>query len=183
MCKLPEFKYHPKPLETGVFKQDEAVVCDCCEKEAEVYYDGIFYSVEEIEYLCPTCIHSGRASEEFDGQFSDWIEGFSPNPNEPHTFSNHEAMTEVLKRTPGYAGWQSERWLTHCHDCCAFVGYVGWDEIKDKLDEFVDLESDLSDFAPNIEFLEKNLRNCGDFQGYLFQCLHCKKYRLYADCC
>lgn len=28
---LPQFKYHPKPLETGAFEQDKTVECDCCE--------------------------------------------------------------------------------------------------------------------------------------------------------
>lgn len=27
---LPQFKYHPKPLETGAFEQDKTVECDCC---------------------------------------------------------------------------------------------------------------------------------------------------------
>lgn len=185
MCyKLPEFKYNPKPLETGAFKQDKSVICDCCEEETRIYYDGGLYSEEEIEYLCPNCIHSGRASKEFDGHFSDMVDGsFSSDQNVTPTFNNLEAINDVLKRTPSYISWQSEIWLTHCNDCCAFVGYVGWDEIKDKLDEFVDLENDIIDFAKDISLLEKYMRNGGDFQGYLFQCLHCKKYRLYADCC
>lgn len=173
MDKLPEFKYHPNPLETGAFKQDKAVECDCCKEETEIYYESGLYSEVEVEYLCPTCIHSGRASKEFDGEFTSEIED---------TNCCKEATDEVLKRTPNYVSWQGEMWLTHCNDCCAFVGYVGWDEIKDRLDEFVDLEEDLSGFAPDVEFLEKHMLNGGELQGYLFQCLHCKNYRLYADC-
>lgn len=30
---LPQFKYHPKPLETGAFEQDKTVECDCCEQQ------------------------------------------------------------------------------------------------------------------------------------------------------
>ena len=182
MCKLPVFKYHPNPIKTGAFKTDKKVVCDCCKQETDTYYDGIFYSREEVMYLCPWCISSGIASEEFDGYFTDGIDGIIPNPSEPNTFNNPKAMKEVLRRTPGYTGWQSEKWLTHCNDCCAFIGYVGWDEIKDKLDDFVDLESDMIEFSDGVEHLEKYLRNDGDFQGYLFQCLYCGKYRLYADC-
>ena len=87
---------------------------------------------------------------------------------------------EVTKRTPGYCGWQQEVWLSHCDDLCAFVGYVGWNEIKDKLSEFADLQSDISDYDFNIDDLSKHLYNNGSLQGYLFQCLHCKKYRLYG---
>ena len=183
MCKLSEFKYHPNPLETGAFKKDKTVVCDCCQNETEIYYDKGLYSRVAVAYLCPICIHSGRASREFDGQFSDIIEEFPYNPNEVHGFINKKAIAEVLERTPSYSSWQGQVWLTHCDDCCAFVGYVGWEEIKDKLDEFAHLETDIEEFADGVEHLEKYLRNNGDFQGYLFQCLHCKKYRLYADCC
>ncbi len=37
---LPQFKYHPKPLETGAFEQDKTVECDCCEQQTSVYYSG-----------------------------------------------------------------------------------------------------------------------------------------------
>lgn len=110
------------------------------------------------------------------------IEGsFSFDPNVPPTFNNTAAIAEVLKRTPSYVSWQGEKWLTHCDDCCAFIGYVDWDEIKDKLNDFADLETDMIEFANDLSHLEKYMRNGGDFQGYLFQCLHCSKYRLYAD--
>ena len=50
---LPQFKYHPKPLETGAFEQDKTVECDCCEHQTSVYYSGPFYCVDEVEHLCP----------------------------------------------------------------------------------------------------------------------------------
>ena len=53
---LPQFKYHPKPLETGAFEQDKTVECDCCEQQTSVYYSGPFYCVDEVEHLCPWCI-------------------------------------------------------------------------------------------------------------------------------
>ncbi|EFC7612994.1 hypothetical protein CSE53_003500, partial [Escherichia albertii] len=43
---LPIFKYHPQPLETGAFKQDKTVECDCCEQETSVYYSSPFYCVD-----------------------------------------------------------------------------------------------------------------------------------------
>ncbi|VCV67674.1 hypothetical protein BANRA_02167 [Escherichia coli] len=49
---LPQFKYHPKPLETGAFEQDKTVECDCCEQQTSVYYSGPFYCVDEVEHLC-----------------------------------------------------------------------------------------------------------------------------------
>lgn len=47
------FKYHPDPLETGALKKDQAVICNCCKKETDVYYTGPFYSVEDVEKQSP----------------------------------------------------------------------------------------------------------------------------------
>jgi uncharacterized protein CbrC (UPF0167 family) len=184
MENLPEFKYHPNPIETGAFKTDKTVKCDCCRQMTDVYYEGSFYCIENIDYLCPFCIASGKAAEKFDGEFQDYasIEGISPNPSEPNTFNNKEAIEEVTKRTPTYNSWQQQVWLAHCDDLCAFIGYVGWNEIKDKVNEFADLQSDIQDYNFSTDDLSKYLFNNGSLQGYLFQCLHCKKYRLYMDC-
>ena len=147
MCKLPEFKYHPTPLETGAFKQDEVVQCGCCHQDTAIYYDRSLYRKKGVEYLCPDCIHSGQASKMFNGQFSERVEGFSNSDysdeslsyirweNTQTDFNNHEAVLQVLERTPSYSSWLGEVWLTHCNDCCAFVGYVGWEEVKNMLED------------------------------------------------
>lgn len=182
--ELPYFKYHPNPIETGVFKSDQTVECDCCGEETPVYYTGPFFSVEDIEALCPWCISLGKAAEKFEGDFQDYssIEGVAITPGDKNTINyTKEAIQELTERTPGYVGWQQEYWLGHCDDLCAFVGYVGWQEIEDKLEQFVDLETDCSECGLKKEDLPKYLRNNGSCQGYLFQCLHCKKYRLYFD--
>ncbi|MER7007509.1 CbrC family protein [Dactylosporangium sp. NPDC000555] len=36
---------------------------------------------------------------------------------------------EVLHRTPGFHGWQQERWLHHCNDAAAFYGRAGADDL------------------------------------------------------
>ncbi|MDR0518063.1 MAG: CbrC family protein [Fibromonadaceae bacterium] len=180
---LPKFKYHPNPIETGAFKTGETVKCDCCEQETNIYYTGPFYSIDEIEALCPFCIANGKAAEKFDGDFQDScsIEKILPNINEPNMVNIQGAEEEVCKRTPGYSGWQQEVWLSHCGDLCAFIGYVGWDEIKDKLSDFVDLETDCKKIGKMpVEELPKYLNN-DSCRGYLFQCLYCKKYRLHYD--
>jgi len=185
MQNLPQFKYHPNPLETGAFETGDAQECDCCGQTVSIYYTGPFYSIDEINALCPFCIANGSAAEKFDGTFQDYasIDGISPNPSEPNILTNDDATEEVCTRTPGYRGWQQEVWLTHCNDCCAFVGYVGWDEIQQMglTDEIADDLAKNSEFY-TIEDVQKYCRNNGDMQGYLFQCLHCKKHRLHMDC-
>ncbi|MDR2925336.1 MAG: CbrC family protein [Azoarcus sp.] len=189
---LPQFKYSPNCYENGIFqmtKADEIKICDCCRQTTDVYYNGPFYSRVRINILCPFCIANGKAAEKYNGEFLAYtsIEGISPNPSEPHTFHNEEAINEVVTRTPCYSAYQQEEWLAHCNDLCAFVGYVGWDEIKNLINEFVDLEVDVNKFYFSIvgklgyNALSENLANGGGLQGYLFQCLHCNKYRLHID--
>ena len=89
----------------------------------------------------------------------------------------------MCTKTPGYSGWQQEVWLAHCDDYCAFLGYVGWNEIK-QLGIEKEIEQDLSSTYTDseIEFIKKNLIDNGDMQGYLFRCITCGKHRLHQDC-
>ncbi|KNC11344.1 hypothetical protein AC791_05275 [Klebsiella sp. RIT-PI-d] len=186
---LPTFKYHPQPLETGAFKQDQTVTCDCCEQPTPVYYTNPFYSVDDIDHLCPWCIADGKAAEKYAGSFQDdaSIEGVEAQYDEKGDYEgaqlscSEDALREVTERTPGYCGWQQEHWLAHCGDLCAFIGYVGWNEIKDRLDAFAHLAEDCEAFGLPYEDLPKYLYNEGDCQGYLFRCLKCDKLRLWAD--
>ncbi|HIB6870302.1 TPA: CbrC family protein [Escherichia coli] len=93
---LPQFKYHPKPLETGAFEQDKTVECDCCEQQTSVYYSGPFYCVDEVEHLCPWCIADGSAAEKFAGSFQDdaSIEGVEFEYDEEDEFANLEEDCE-----------------------------------------------------------------------------------------
>ena len=173
MDNLPFFKYHPEPIKTGAFAMDEVVVCDCCGDETNVYYGGPFYAIEEIEFLCPFCIKSGKASEKFDGAFQD--SGCCDK------VSDNEKLEELCTKTPGYRGWQQEVWLAHCDDYCAFVGYVGWDEIvKMGLEAEIELDLAANGYFP-ISEVRQNLENDGSMQGYLFCCLVCGKHRLHID--
>ena len=168
--ELPVFRYHPAPLATGVIVQ-EATTCPVCERSVEYAYRGPFYSVHEVEDICPWCIKSGAAAEKYSGSFQDETsveEGASP-----------DSIEEVAHRTPGYSGWQQEKWLAHCGECCAFVGSVGWDEIKDLVTE---LQDDIETEGYKVQDLQKSLRKGGSHQGYLFRCLHCGKHRFTCDC-
>ncbi len=99
---LPQFKYHPKPLETGAFEQDKTVECDCCEQQTSVYYSGPFYCVDEVEHLCPWCIADGSAAEKFAGSFQDdaSIEGVEFEYDEEDEFAGIKNTYPVM--TPTY---------------------------------------------------------------------------------
>lgn len=178
--ELPFFRYHPNPLVTEAFtRADSPVICDCCGKPVTIYYAGPFYSEEEIEALCPECISSGEAAEKFDGEFQDEY-SLEEGVDSP------EKLDELIHRTPGYQGWQQEYWRSHCGDYCAFIGYVGYQELEQMgiVEEILD-DPDCpvgGGQKTDREKLLKSVVNGGSVQGYLFQCLHCGKHLLWVDC-
>lgn len=188
-CPLPVFKYHPRPLETGAFSDDKIVTCNCCEQSTNVYYSGPFYCAEDVDALCPWCIADGSAAKKFDGSFQDdgsidGVKALYDDEGELTGFENpwpQESTVTLTQRTPGYHGWQQEYWLSHCNDFCAFIGYVGWQDIADKVDQFADLDADCLHAGIDIDDLQEALRADGDCQGYLFRCLDCGKLRLWVD--
>lgn len=176
-AELPPFRYHPNPLATGAFiRTDSPVNCSCCGKKVNIYYNGPFYSVENINGLCPECISSGKAAEKFDGEFQD-------EASLEAGVDDEEKRDELIHRTPGYQGWQQEYWRAHCGDYCAFAGYVGYRELKQMgiAEELLD-DSVWNQWMAEPEEMLKNLVNGGSVQGYLFRCLHCGKNLLWIDC-
>ena len=72
---LPTFRYHPDPLDTGAFEEsEEGVVCDCCSKTTHIYYTAPFFSVEDIEHLCPESV-SYTHLDVYKRQVSPWSGG------------------------------------------------------------------------------------------------------------
>lgn len=174
--EVPYFKYHPDPVETGAFKTDKTVLCDCCRKETNIYYSQACYTEAAIENLCPWCIAEGAAAEKFNCEFLDpaYIEDDTEQP------VSDEAVEEVTERTPGYTSWREGFWLAHCGDLCAYMGRVRWKEVEDRRDEFADLEGDCKKMGMSVEDLSRYIRDDGDCYGHLFRCLRCGKYRLHA---
>lgn len=170
--QLSHFRYHPDPLETGAFEEGEEKVCPCCGKKSTVYFSSIPYCVDNVEYICPTCIANGEAARKFDATFvqdAEW-EGARDKAKDD----------ELFLRTPGYLSWQGEYWLSCCDDYCAYLGTVGTRELKamDIADEVFEEYYMRDDFFEDVEeYLVKD----GSICGYLFQCLHCGKYHLWVD--
>ncbi|MDE6030311.1 MAG: CbrC family protein [Oscillospiraceae bacterium] len=165
------FRYHPDPLKTGAFKNDETVICECCGKNTDTYYTGPFYSVKNIDYLCPECISSGAAAEKFDGAFQDDMS--------VDEVSDESKLDELVHRTPGYCGWQQEYWLACCDDYCAFLGYYTW-EVLEALGITEELENTYREDICGIDF-EDAKEHLTNNEGYLFRCLHCGKHYIYFD--
>ncbi len=170
---LPPFQYHPNPLETGTFEESaDGVACDCCGRMTHIFYTGPFYSVEDVEHLCPECISSGEAARKYDGSFQDDY-AVDDGVDDP------EKLDELIHRTPGYSGWQQEYWRAHCGDFCAFLGYVGARELR-ALGVLEDVLDDPMWDEEQKEMIQESV-NGGHLQCYLFQCLHCGKHLVWMD--
>ncbi|MFD3841634.1 CbrC family protein [Streptomyces sp. NPDC058642] len=163
MTALPVFRYHPDPLATGSMVPSEAR-CDCCGQRRGFVYDGPVYAVADPGALCPWCLADGSAAERYEAQFTE-TEGRVPM----------EVRLEVDRRTPGFRGWQQERWLTHCGDAAAFLGRAGAGDVRRHPDALADLVAEFGEeFCAALDANEQPT-------AYLFACLHCDRHLAYAD--
>lgn len=169
---LPIFRYHPDPLVTGSIIESDSV-CICCERSIGYIYVGPAYAEDEyIDCFCPLCIANGRAATQFDVEFHDpdvtgWV--MNQFPADPRI------IDEVVKRTPGFSGWQQEQWWTHCSDAAAYLGQASRDDLDGR---WVSALPAIRVTTPDIN--EKDwheiLDSCRNDRGasmYIFQCLHC----------
>jgi uncharacterized protein CbrC (UPF0167 family) len=171
--ELPRFKYNLKPLDNKIIIRRSAV-CPVCNKETDYVYEGFFYSEKDIENICPWCIANGEAAAKYNGEFQ--------NTALCENVESSRYIDELIHRTPGYIGWQQEKWLSHCGDFCTFVGYVDGQEILHLLDKLrEDLERTKIAYDLTEEELERHLQNNSNLQGYLFKCVICGKLRLAID--
>ncbi|PWU59122.1 hypothetical protein DLE60_18120 [Micromonospora globispora] len=174
---LPRFPYHPDPLATGSVVAAE-VVCACCRQRRPFTYVGPVYAVEELaRVLCPWCIANGQAASMFDAQFTDadW--------RVPEDVPA-DVTEVVLRRTPGFDGWQQEQWLHHCGDAAEFHGCVGAGELAAFPEAVEHLRSDLTGHgwpADQVEWYLQALSKDGQPTAYLFRCRHCGTHLAYSD--
>lgn len=168
MDKKVSFRYFPNIYDDEAVSHDRRI-CECCGKETDAYVSSM-YCVDEVECICLNCVADGSAAKKFDGTFV----------QDAMKISDSEKTKELFERTPGYLSWQGEYWLACCDDYCEFLGTVGTEELEkmgiadEVFEEYISREDD----ADVRKYLVKN----GSTNGYLFRCLHCKKYHLGVDC-
>jgi uncharacterized protein CbrC (UPF0167 family) len=178
--KPPAFKYHPDPIATGsVVESDEE--CVCCGRARGLIYQGPVYAIEEYEScLCPWCIADGSAHEQLGASFTDEV---GVGGGGAWDAVSEAVVDEVAHRTPGFSGWQQERWWTHCGDAALFLGRAG----KAELEAFgpsaieairADTGLDEARWRPFFAGLDKD----GSPTAYLFRCSTCGALGGYQDC-
>jgi len=175
--KLPKFKYHPDPLATGSIEKSDKK-CRCCGKKTGFIYAGPVYAEEELDHsICPWCIADGSAAERYDATFTD-----ESGIGDGEVSVSDKIVQEVSQRTPGFAGWQQERWLGCCDDAAAFLGPMGHVEVKKLGPAAVKAVRDESglDGAEWEDYFNELNRDSGP-TAYIFRCLHCRGFRAYSD--
>jgi uncharacterized protein CbrC (UPF0167 family) len=177
---LPLFKYHPDPIKTGVIKESNNV-CVCCRKNRGYIYTGPVYTKESLEErICPWCIADGSAHEKFKAEYIDVeaIGNYGRWSKVPL-----EEIEEIAFKTPGFRGWQQEKWWTHCGEGAEFLGYAGKKEIE-KLGlgfiESIQSEAGLIDEKEWNLYLNALNKEKGP-TAYVFRCKKCKKLGGYSD--
>ena len=177
--RRPSWVCPPSGITPTLWKPDafeesaDGVICDCCGKTTHIFYTLPFFSVEDVEALCPDCIASGRGGPEnmtaASRTIAPWTMAWRTRPD----------WTSCSHRTPGYCGWQQEYWRAHCGDYCAYLGRVGARELR-ALGVLEDVLDDPMWDDEHKEMIQESV-NGGHLQCYLFQCLHCGKHLVWMD--
>ncbi|MEO6003500.1 MAG: CbrC family protein [Opitutus sp.] len=176
---LPIFKYHPDPIATKCVEAS-TTQCLCCEQARGFIYTGPVFAEEELnESICPWCIADGSAHEKFEAEFTDFAGVGSDDDRMPLP---DRIIEEVSWRTPGFSGWQQEKWLACCGDASAFLGRAGADELTSKWPEAIPaLMKEAGLTAKQWERYFKRLDAEESPTAYVFRCLHCAKLSGYSD--
>lgn len=176
-AELPSFRYHPDPVATGAVERLGGT-CRVCERERGWLYTYMPYAAEDLhEAVCPWCIADGSAFARFAATFNDVADQVPEGV--PATVAE-----ELIRRTPGFAAWQHERWLFHHDDACAFLGAVGWLELRDHPDALDAIRDQVRDWGwpdEQVEVFVEALDADGSPTAYLFRCLTCGQHLAYAD--
>ena len=94
-----------------------------------------------------------------------------------------EVRDELVKRTPCFLGWQTERWFTHCGDAAAYLGRGGHAELVGPWAPAVSyIRAEARMDEEQWEDYSRSLARDGDCSAYVFRCLHCGALGGYSDC-
>ena len=148
----------------------------CGENPGWLYVLGAYGPRNLRDEVCPWCIADGSAASAHEVRFTEVDDAPDAVPE--------AVIRELEERTPGFSGWQQERWLFHCDDAAAFLGAVGWDELSAHPEAVaaVLLQVAGSGIAgEDAEAFVGSLDVDGASTAYLFRCLHCGAHLAYAD--
>jgi uncharacterized protein CbrC (UPF0167 family) len=177
---LPTFRYHADPIRTGSIVASTNA-CRRCGRQRGYIYVGPVYADDDLDdAFCPGGIADGSAARMFGAEFTD-----APGIGDYGSWEAvpPEVVEEVARRTPGFTGWQQERWWTHCSDAGVFLGRAGWRELEGEWSDAIasikaDVQMDGDDW--NDYFSALDARESPT--AYVFRCRHCGQLGGYSDC-
>ncbi len=177
---LPRFPYHPDPLATGSVEPSKEP-CLACGKARGFIYAGPVYAEAELEgSFCPWCVADGSAHAKFEADFvdRDGVGGYGAWDAVPEA-----VVEEIAFRTPGFSGWQQERWWTHCGDAAEFLGPVGRSGAEEAGAAFLAAlraEAGIARDADWLDYVNALDRDRGP-TAYVFRCRRCGALGGYSD--
>ncbi len=140
-------------------------------------YTGPVYCMETLaSEPCPWCIADGSLAARYDAEL---VDVYDAPGNVPEG-----TLETISRRTPGFSGWQQERWLFHCGDGAVFLGPVGASELAAFPDarEMLRFENSTGGSSPEqVEEFLAALDKDGNPTAYLFRCRMCGSRLAYAD--
>ena len=144
-------------------------------------HSGPIYAAAELASICPWCIADGAAHTQLDARFVDeaGIGGYGAWDVVPES-----VRRTVAYFTPGFSGWQQERWWTHCGDASRFIGPAGREELEllgPQAIEAIRKDTGLSEWPQWERFLAVICKDKGP-TAYLFRCRKCGLLGGYQDC-
>lgn len=179
MEDLPTFRYHPNPLDTQSIEFSYAI-CLVCDRARGFIYQGPVNATERLSAaVCPWCIADGSAATMFDAEFTD----MASIGGGDWDLVPVDVMNEVARRTPGFHGWQPQRWWTHCRDAGEFLGMAGRDELLGEWSAAVPSirdDAQPKDDGDWPEYLDSLNTEQGP-TAYVFRCRHCGQLGGYSD--
>ena len=175
MEPLPQFKYHPNPVDTGAFELSDSI-CECCERARGYIYSGGVNAEADVESVCPWCIAEGNLRGRFDATLND------EHPLRSAGLAE-DIITEVTSATPGYISWQQDCWMVCCNDACEFHGDAPQEEIRGLSDNaLAELSKETLFPIEVLRELVPHYEPGGSPAFYKFVCRHCSTVMYNGDC-
>ncbi len=133
------FRYFQRPHHFSTYTS-KARPCGICRKFGPGY-EGPFRGAARLEFVCETCLESGRLAEAggrtnrpAQNDLSRQLRAAHPAHSAEQIASLAGQRTDELEgRTPLIVSWQKLLWPAHCGDYCVFVKEIGRPDLK-KLD-------------------------------------------------
>lgn len=195
------FRYFEHHHQFSTYREDPDQ-CDLCGRSGPGY-DGPFYGLLDIDFVCEECLAVGRlaaidiATNQGDvAALRDQLRILHPQSGDGERDQlARDRTAELEHQTPHLVTWQDFFWPAHCGDYCRFIKEVGQPELA-RLSPDGDGPAFLATHASDITDIDHAREVWADVRldtpldghlayplsVYLFRCLTCGEYVLLWDC-